>query len=279
MLRRMGRSRPALWLVALLVAGCSTTAPYTGQGPHPQITRGHPNALVDSLGNVFALPIKLILFTWRVDDHEVPAETEAYLVRYVDLPQSETDGTHFSLNEYAPGRALKRLTSNKKVAWPYRLLLGLPITLVVDVLLPGRIFAGLLGGDLYNPYTDTVSIYSSHPAISLHEAGHVHDFNSRTHKGTYALIRLVPFVDLYQEFLATDEAVTHLIDTKDQQQELNAYKVLYPAYGTYVGGYVPFPGVAIIGALVGHFVGRAKARERAGYYAAQDQPAPLPATP
>ena len=222
MLERWQRSRNMALGLALLLAGCSTTTPYVGQGPHPQITRGHLLPVVDFIGNVFALPIKLILFTWRVDDHTVPADTEAYLVRYIDLPASQTDGTHFSLNEYAPGRALKRLTTNRKVAWPYRLLIGLPVTLLVDVLLPGRLFAGLVGGDMYNPYTDTVSIYSSHPAIALHEAGHVDDFNSRRYKGTYAFVRLIPFVDLYQEYVATDEAVTHLVETGERQQELAA---------------------------------------------------------
>ena len=47
--------------------------------------------------------------------------------------------------------------------------------------------------------------------------------------------------------------------------------MLYPAYGTYVGAYVPFPGVSIIGALLGHVVGRAKAHSRAAYYAKQDE--------
>jgi hypothetical protein len=88
MRKRTAGLRQWAGVVAVLLAGCSTTAPYTGQGPHPQITRGHPNAVVDFIGNFFALPIKLILFTWRVDDHEVPAETEAYLVRYIDLPES-----------------------------------------------------------------------------------------------------------------------------------------------------------------------------------------------
>jgi hypothetical protein len=164
------------------------------------------------------------------------------------------------------------------VAWPYRLLLGLPITLIVDVLLPGRLFGGLIGGDMYNPYTDTVSIYSSHPAVGLHEAGHVHDFNSRKYKGTYALIRLVPFVDLYQEYLATDEAINHLIELDEREQELAAYKVLWPAYGTYVGSYVPFPGVAILGAIVGHVAGRAKAHERAKLYESISA-VPAPAAP
>lgn len=270
------RSGSLAWVVAIILTGCATSVPYVGQGPHPQITRGHPILPIDVLGNIFALPAKLILWNWKVDNHAISEETEAYLVRYMKAPDSHTEGTHFSLNEYAPGRALKRLAANRKVAWPYRLLLGLPVTLITDVLLPGRVFAGLLVGDSYNPYTDTVALYSNHPAIALHEAGHAHDFNQRRYKGTYAMVRLIPFVDLYQEFRATDDALRYLIETGDRPQEIAAYNILYPAYGTYVGGYFLFPGTSLVGALGGHIWGRAKAHERAAYYAELDASRGLP---
>ena len=260
------------YVLAIGLAGCSTVTPYVGQGPHPDITRGHPIPPVDFLGNVFALPIKLILWNWHVDDHAVSERTESYLVSYIDSAQSVTEGTHYSLNEYAPGRALARLVHNRKVAWPYRLLIGLPVTLIIDVLLPGRLFGGLIGGDNYNPYTDTVSIYSDHPAIALHEAGHSHDFNTRHYKGTYAFIRLIPFVDLYQEFQATDEALTYLVETGDRQQEIAAYKILYPAYGTYIGSYlIIIPAGSVLGAILGHICGRAKAHSAEQEYLRMDQ--------
>jgi hypothetical protein len=221
---------------------------------------------IDFIGNVVALPAKLILWNWKVDNHAISAETESYLVRYLDSSLTVTEGTHFSLNEYAPGRALKRLVTNRKVAWPYRLLIGLPGTLMFDVLLPGRVLAGLLGGDSYNPYTDSVALYSDLPGIALHEAGHANDVNSRRFKGTYAAARIIPFVALYQEYEATDEAIRHLIESGDQPQELAAYNVLYPAYGTYAGSYVFGPFGALPGALIGHIWGRAKAHSRKAYY-------------
>ena len=116
-----------------------------------------------------------------------------------------------------------------------------------------------------------MQIYSDLPSVALHEAGHVHDFNKRRYKGTYALVRLIPFVDLYQEFQATDEALTYLIETGERQEELAAYKILYPAYGSYVGGYFFILGGPLIGAVGGHLWGRAKAHSRAKYYYEQDQ--------
>ncbi len=246
-------------VVALSVAGCAVAQPYVPQGGPATISRGQPIPPVDLLGNVFALFSKLLFLNWKVGNHAISHETEDSLTRYLEAPNSMTEGTHFSLNEYAPSRALNRLVMNRKVAWPYRLVLGLPVTLVRDVLLPGRLFAGLVGGDSYNPFTDTVSLYSDLPAIALHEAGHARDSNRRRLKGSYAALRLVPFVDLYQEYQATKEAIDYLQRTNDLAGERSAYHVLYPAYGTYVGAYV-FPPIGTIGgAVLGHVVGRSKA--------------------
>ena len=247
------------------MAGCATTPPpYTGVGPYPQLERGAAVPPIDFLGNVLSLPAKLLLWSWKFNLHSISPQTEEKLVAYLaarDLPAMQE--AKFRLNQYKPGQDLSRLIKNHDVAWPYRLLLGLPITLVFDVLLPGRVFPW---GDYYNPYTNTVHLYSDHPAIALHEAGHAHDFASRRYKGTYAAIRLVPFVDLYQEYKATDEALDYLRQTQDRLEEINAYKILYPAYGSYVGAYV-FPPIGTVGGVVlGHIIGRSKAFERKRFY-------------
>ena len=250
---RPWRSRSVACLAALTLVGCATTqVPYVGQGPHPQITRGRPVPPIDFLGNVLSIPTKILLWHWKIDRHLVTSDTESYLVDYIDAPETVTDGTHYALNQYAPGRDLKRLAKNRKVAWPYRLLIGLPVTLIFDVLLPGRLF----GGDHYNPFTDTVLLYSDLPAVALHEAGHSHDFNKRRFKGTYALLRLLPPVTLFQEYKASKEAVTHLAAVGKDRERCSAHELLQPAFGSYVGGYIPFPGTAFAGAAVGHITGR-----------------------
>ena len=257
--------------------GCTTTpVPYTGAGPHPQLERGAPVPPVDFIGNVLSLPAKLILWSWKFNLHSISPETEETLVAYLaarDLPAFED--AKYRLNQYRPAQDLSRLVRNRHVAWPYRLLLGLPVTLVLDVLLPGRL---LPWGDYYNPYTNTVHLYSNHPAIALHEAGHAHDFAKVKYKGTYALLRIVPFVDLYQEFKATDEAIDYLIASDDHRNEIRSYKILYPAYGTYVGGYIPFPLFNLIPVLIGHVWGRQVAHERQELYRQlDDQPSPATA--
>ena len=256
------RRMAPLILSVVLAAGCATTPPpYTGPGPHPQLERGAAVPPVDFLGNVLALPLKLILWNWKVDLHSISAQTEEKLVEYLDtqdLPAIED--TKFRLNQYRPGQDLSRLIHNHYVAWPYRLLLGAPITLIFEVLLPGRLFPW---GDYYNPYTNTVHLYSDHAAVALHEAGHAHDFAGRRWKGTYAFIRVIPGVDLYQEYRASKEAFRYLKERRDLDTELAAYKVLYPAYGTYVGAYI-FPPIGTVGgALLGHAAGRSAAALRA----------------
>ena len=250
-------------MLALVLSGCSTfKSPYVGQGPHPQLQRGVAVLPVDFIGNVLALPMKLLLWDWRFADHAISPATEADLVAYLEARnQPVIDSAVFRLNQYRPGQDLSRLLHNPHTAWPYRLLLGLPTTLFADVLLPGRLFPW---GDYYNPWTNTVHLYSSHPAIAMHEAGHVHDLDTHKWKGTYSALRLIPFVDLYQEYAASNEAITYLkTETTDPEDEIAAYKILYPAYGTYVGSYFLPPIGTVAGALLGHLTGRSAAsRER-----------------
>ena len=252
----------AALILSIVLAGCATTPPaYTGQGPYPQLERGHAAPPIDFLGNVLALPAKLVLWCWAFDLHSISPETEQQLIEYLDtqrLPAMQD--TRFQLNEYRPGQDLSRLIHNRHVAWPYRLLLGLPVTLIGDVLLPGRLFPW---GDYYNPFTNTVHLFSDHPAIALHEAGHAHDFALRRWKGTYAALRMIPGVDLYQEYKASKEAISYLKDQQDLETELSAYKILYPAFGTYVGSYFFAPIGTIAGALLGHLTGRSTAAARA----------------
>ena len=255
-------------IMAALGCGCAHTVPYVGQGPHPQITRGSPVPLIDFLGNVLAVPGKLILWNWQFSNHAVSDQTETVLARYLDardLPAFED--TTYRIDQYSPLQDLRALIKNRHVAWPYRLLLGLPLTLIYDVALPGRLIPW---GDYYNAYTNTVHLYSDDPTVALHEAGHAYDFADFVLKGTYALLRIIPCMDLYQEWRASEEAITYLIEVEDLVIEFNAYKTLFPAYGTYVGSYLPIPFGSIPGALAGHIAGRTKAAAKRRYYTHYD---------
>lgn len=273
-----------LLLVAALAASCATVPYKYGVGevekpedvlwPEAQIERGDPIALLDGLGHyVISLPSKLILWNWDVDRHRISPETEEALRHYL-----EDNGMHsvkVRLNQYDPGGEWERLFENKSVGWFWRYTIGL-LSVTLYTILPGRLF----GGDNYNPYTNTVSIYSDDPAILLHEAGHAKDFARRKYKGTYGALRILPLVPLYHEAVATGDAVGYLIDKQQRQEQKDAYKVLYPAYGTYVTGegarwfplgYLESLAIALAGAIPGHIAGRIAASR------VEDEPPPPPA--
>jgi len=261
------------WLaIAIAVgpfAGCAFTAPYVGQGPHPQISRGQPIPVLDTTGNILAAPFKLLLWNKHFACHHISAETEAAFIKFLDArTEPAFEDTKFRLNEYTPIKDLKALVTNRYMAWPYRLVLGLPTTLLSDVLLPGRL---LPLGDYYNPFTNTAHLYSDDPAILMHEAGHAYDFATFPHRGTYALLRFVPFVDLYQEWRASDEAMRYILESEDRDAEYHAYRTLWPAFGTYVGAYAPIPFGSYAGALLGHPIAWVKVSARRRYYDRMDR--------
>jgi hypothetical protein len=260
---KRGKRAPLLGIVLFGLSGCASS-PYVGQGPHPQIERGNPIPPIDIAGWILAIPGKLILWNIDFNSHSISEGTEAVLAGYLDSKNHPYfRATRFRLNQYAPFEDLAALAKNDGVAWPYRIFPGLLVTLLYDVALPGRLFPW---GDYYNPYTNTAHLYSDDPAIALHEAGHAWDLATFNRRGTYALIRAVPFWDLHQEWRATDEAIDYLIQTQQRELELEAYRTLWPAFGTYAGGYMPVPLGSLFGAAFGHIAGIAQKRERKHFY-------------
>jgi hypothetical protein len=212
---------------------------------------------------LFSLPEKLILWNWRMGNHEISEETEAALKAY--LARNNLREVKVRLNEYAPLGEFKRLTSNDNVGAGWRYTLGL-LSWIFYTILPGRI----LGGDAYNPFTNSIYLYSDLAAVALHEGGHAKDFAGRKWKGSRAALRLLPITPLFDEARASNDALGYSLDTDPRLLE-SGYKLLYPAYGTYVGsealGGFPVVGplAGAVGAIPGHILGRIKAsrvRER-----------------
>ena len=199
--------------IMVWIAGCAhqprmyrketVKSPARSQAADPQLVRGRPNFVIDGLGHyVFSLPSKLILWNWQVDRHKVSEENDTTLRRYVEVNQLDT--VQVRLNTYAPHKEFGRLKRNKDVHGGYKYTVGI-VAWLLTTLLPGR----LIGGDHYNPYSNTINIYSNHPAILVHEGGHAKDFMSRKRRGTYALLRNIPFVAPQQEWLASEDAVRY----------------------------------------------------------------------
>ena len=140
---------------------------------------------------------------------------------------------------------------------------SLSVLLSISAVLIGRPFGGLLINDYYDPGSNTINIFSDHPAIALHEAGHALDFSCKELKGTYALGRILPGMNLFQESVASEETLLYFEQKKQYEKLLQGYKILYPAYATYLIAYFSAPPPAYIGAIiVDHWAGRFKAREK-----------------
>lgn len=245
-------------------ADTATTTTLRFQEGERQFGRGEPVPFVDGLGHyVLSLPTKLLLWNWSVDNHRISPETEQALAQYLEA--NRLPNVKVRINQYEPRAEWRRLALNKDMPGFWRFTLGV-VSCAYYMILPGRLF----GGDYYNPYTNTINIYSDHAAIVLHEGAHAKDFagRGRQAKGWYAFLRLLPLVPLYQEAVATGDAIGYLKDRREVPKEKAAYKILYPAYCTYIAGeglqwvraawWVPYA-VTAVAVIPGHIVGRIKA--------------------
>ena len=124
------------WHLSLLVIffwmmGCASASPLPAGELIPQISRGRPVAPLDFLGNVLAVPGKLILWNRKFANHAISGKTEMAVADYIHSSHSEAlSDTKFRLNEYCPLKDMKALVKNRHVAWPYRFTLGLITTLL-----------------------------------------------------------------------------------------------------------------------------------------------------
>ena len=227
-----------------------------------QVQRGNPRPVLDTVGWVIGVPNKILLWNRRVDSHNISPRTEEVITDY--LAANGLSSTRVRLNQYAPVDDWKRLTRNDRVAAPWRYTFGAVATLG-ETILPGRLF----GGDHYNPFTDTIHIYSDVPAIALHEAAHAKDFARRYYKGTYAVIYVLPVVPLFHESIATGDALAYANEHLPTHELEESYNILYPAYGTYIGSAFGSMAPAVsaplyYGAVVGgHVWGRCISRDLA----------------
>ena len=273
---------PVKWIcvVALTglitLSGCATlpykcgsaeryiTSPELVARTQTQIERGRPNVVIDSLGWVWGIGAKLTLFDRRVENHRIDAHTEAEIAAYLQDNQLST--VKVRLNQYRPLDDWGRLRANKSVGAGWRYTFG-AISVLGEMIFPGRVF----GKDHFNPFTNTIHLYSNVPALALHEAGHSKDYARRTWKGTYAAIYLLPFAPLSQEAIATNDALSYVAANRDLEAQQEAYEILYPAYGTYVGNAIsgPVPQGYFIGLIGGHIAGRWKSWILAKNYESQ----------
>ncbi|WCL47765.1 hypothetical protein [Leptospira sp. GIMC2001] len=237
------------------------TSPDLWTEDDPQFESGVEYQILDDIGNyIFSIPSKLILMSWRLNDHKISDATKQTMQNYIR--ENNLRDVKVRFNQYAPISELKRIWRNDSINPIVKYSFGL-LGWFVYAVLPERLFAGLLGGDHYNPFSNSIHLYSNVPAIAIHEGGHAKDFNQRKYKTLYAGIYSIPVIGaFYHEAVATDDAIVYFEHNHKNEDIDESYKILVPAYSTYVGGSIgevvqtPYSIVAVI---PGHIYGRYKA--------------------
>lgn len=253
----------------LLLNGCASDgvfahrdAPCVGDDcPGPQFVqfeRGQPHVVVDAVGWVFGIPSRILLWDWDVKSHDISPGTEQQLREYV-----AAGGLHdvkVRLNQYDPGGEWQRLARNDRVGPGWRYTVGALTTLGYTVF-PGRLFAM----DYYNPFTNTVNVYSDIPALGMKEVAYAGDVIDRDLPGTYAFSQMIPGVNLVHETITTREVLEYVDATGTPDLRRQSVHVLYPSFGGAFGGAVDAflptaPVFQLGGILVGHVSGRWETR-------------------
>jgi hypothetical protein len=192
-----------------------------------QFECGEPHKVIDSIGWVFGIPRKIILWDRRAVNHDVSADTEHSLNDY--LSDNALTVTKVRVNEYDPGGEWRRLVANKQVGAGWRYTFGAFGTLGYT-LFPGRLF----GADRYNPYTDSIYIYSDIPSLVREQAAYAKLVKQRSYPGTYVAVTSLPFVRLWPEKQSKDDVLDYTIAHGTPEEQRAAIHAMYPEYGAEV---------------------------------------------
>ncbi|MEL6106330.1 MAG: hypothetical protein AAFU85_09850 [Planctomycetota bacterium] len=226
---------------------CDSFHPTTSR----QLVRGRRIKWLDDTGSFLGFANKIALWDSRADNHKISADTEREILTY--LRQNNLNTTLVRSNQYDPMGELKRLIANKRMSAPWKYTFG-AYDLMKYTFIPGR----LLGGDWYNPFTDSIHIYSDIPSIGLAKAAYAKDVHGRTRPGLYASAQDTPILGLWHEQLANKEVMRYLNRRGSAADIAEAQRILYPDFGGAVGaqvlGFLPYGNVygRATGALAGH---------------------------
>ena len=194
----------------------------------PQIERGRPHKIIDGIGWVTGGLEKLALWDRRAVNHNVSPRTEQSLAEYVAV--NGMDSTKVRINQYDPGGEWRRLVANKRVGAGWRYTVG-AISVLGYTILPGR----LVGADNYNPYTDTINVYSDIPAIAMEQGGHAKNVHRRSLPGTYATFFSLPILTLFPERIAKADVLAYETTHRPIEEQIEANDTLYAQYGSEIG--------------------------------------------
>lgn len=193
------------------------------------IEYGEHRPILDGVGWAIGIPRRILLWDKRVDNHQVSTETVAQVSDYI--ADEGVNGVKLRVNQYAPLDEFRRLRDNERLhaGWKYTFGLG---EWLGYTLFPGRVW----GGDSYNPYTNTLSIYSDVASLGIVEAAYAKDVQNQDYPGLYASSQTLPIVAMWHETKATNETLTYVALRGTRHEQNETKKLLYARYGMELGG-------------------------------------------
>ncbi|WP_146519267.1 hypothetical protein [Stieleria varia] len=175
------------------------------------------------------------------------------------MDRNQLNETLVRVNQYHPWGEWKRLVSNQRVHPGWRYTFGVYNGLKYT-LLPGR----LLGGDWYNPFTDTTHIYSDLAPLAIARTAYAKDVRQQSRPGMYAASQELPLVGMIHESRAREEALAYYSRRGDARELQDAKRVIEPDYGgswgAQVASFLPYgaPLGRLVGAGAGHLTNRVR---------------------
>ena len=274
-----------LRLLLLLMIGCGSsslgcaTTPYrygrfaetiaeNQPPPEIQFEQGKPNKFLDGMSWVIGFPTRILPMSPKVNNHEFTEETCEKLTAY--MQDNDLGDVLVRVNQYDPIGEWKRLCQNDRISPGWKFTFG-TAGLINYTLLPCRVF----GGDIYNPFTNSLYVNSDVPALLISEAAYAKDIHARRLPGPYASVNELPVLALWRYTHAVNDTLGYAQLNNDWEVERETYRVVYPIMGIQValGGHsalslrtglpmITVPITALGGAIAGHTYGQSTIAKR-----------------
>ena len=209
-----------------------------------------------------ALPSRILPLNPNVNSHTLSADSADQLKTY--LQENELTDVLVRVNQYDPGGEWSRLRQNSRIAPGWKYTFG-TASVIGYTLFPGRVF----GGDIYNPFTNSLYVNSDVPAMLIVEAAYAKDIHARALPGTYAAVNEFPVLTLWRHTRAVNDTLGYALKEDNWDLERDTYRTVYPLMGVHaaLGGHsaaswamampmITIPISMVGGAAAGHTVGQ-----------------------
>ncbi len=212
-----------------------------------EVQVGSSNAFVDLIRNILSIPKKFLLLNSNINSGNVSNETIEKMREYLDA-----NGLHdvaISVNQYKPQWIWDRIFTNPKTSVLSKCTIGFMHGLDETFSIPK-----LTGGDHYDFASNTIHLFSNDASAALHACGHAKDYNQQEYPTLYALTKELPLVGplaaLYQEAVASENAITYLREKKSGEGVRQAFTLLIPAFFSHLAKIALKPKVSLLSLLL-----------------------------